>query len=45
MGAGEASPAAADGPWMSDTELFAVFNRSPAYYIYTWGQAVAAGAR
>jgi hypothetical protein len=30
---------------MSDAELFAVFNRSPAYYVYTWAQAVAAGAR
>ena len=44
MGAGEASPAAAK-PWMSDAELFAVITRSPAFYIYTWGQAVAAGAR
>jgi hypothetical protein len=44
MGAGEASPPAAS-PWMSDAELFAVFNRSPAYYVYTWAQAVAAGAR
>ncbi len=43
MGAGEASPAAAS-PWMSDTELFAVLTRSPAFYVYTWGQAVAAGA-
>jgi hypothetical protein len=43
MGAGEASPASAK-PWMSDTELFAVITHSPAYYIYTWGQAVAAGA-
>ncbi len=30
---------------MSDAELFAVITHSPAYYIYTWGQAVAAGAR
>lgn len=44
MGAAEASPAAAK-PWMSDTELFAVITKSPAFYIYTWGQAVAAGAR
>jgi hypothetical protein len=44
MGAGEASPAAAK-PWMSDAEIFAVFNRSPSLYVYTWGQAVAAGAR
>ncbi len=44
MGAGEASPAAAS-PWLSDAELFAVITHSPAYYIYTWGQAVAAGAR
>jgi hypothetical protein len=44
MGAGEAAPAGAK-PWMSDTELFAVITRSPAFYIYTWGQAVAAGAR
>ena len=43
MGAGEASPAGAK-PWMSDTELFAVVNHTPAYYLYTWGQAVAAGA-
>ncbi len=43
MGAGEAAPAAAK-PWMSDTELFAVVTRSPAFYIYTWGQAVASGA-
>jgi len=43
MGAGEASPAGAK-PWMSDTELFAVITHSPAFYIYTWGQAVAAGA-
>ena len=43
MGAAEAAPAAA-APWMSDTELFAVVSRSPAYYIYTWSQAVAAGA-
>ncbi len=43
MGAGEASPAAA-APWMSDAELFAVVTHTPAYYIYTWGQAVAAGA-
>ena len=44
MGAGEASPPAA-APWMSDAELFAVITQNPAYYIYTWGQAVAAGAR
>jgi len=44
MGAGEASPPAAS-PWLSDAELFAVITHSPAYYIYTWGQAVAAGAR
>ena len=44
MGAAEAAPAAA-APWLSDTELFAVVSRSPAYYIYTWAQAVAAGAR
>ena len=44
MGAAEADPAAA-APWMSDTELLVLVNRSPAYYIYTWGQAVAAGAR
>jgi hypothetical protein len=44
MGAGEASPPAA-APWMSDTELFAVITSNPAYYVYTWGQAVAAGAR
>jgi len=43
MGAGEAAPPAA-APWMSDTELFAVINRSPAYYVYTWAQAVAAGS-
>ena len=43
MGAGEAAPAAA-APWMSDTELFAVISRSPAYYVYTWAQAVSAGA-
>ena len=43
MGAGEASPAAAK-PWMSDAEIFAVITKNPAYYIYTWGQAVAAGA-
>jgi hypothetical protein len=43
MGAAEAAPAAA-APWMSDTELFAVVTRSPAFYIYTWAQAVAAGA-
>jgi len=44
MGAGEASPASA-APWMSDAEIFALISRSPAYYVYTWGQAVAAGAR
>jgi outer membrane biosynthesis protein TonB len=44
MGAGEASPPSA-APWMSDAELFAVITHNPAYYIYTWGQAVAAGAR
>jgi hypothetical protein len=44
MGAAEASPPAAK-PWMSDTELFAIITKSPAFYIYTWGQAVAAGAR
>ena len=44
MGAGEAAPAAA-APWMSDTELFAVITKSPAYYVYTWAQAVSAGAR
>jgi hypothetical protein len=44
MGAGEASPPAAS-PWMSDAELFAVISHTPAYYIFTWGQAVAAGAR
>ena len=43
MGAAEAAPAAA-APWLSDTELFAVVSRSPAYYIYTWAQAVASGA-
>jgi hypothetical protein len=41
MGAGEAAPG---GPWLSDTELLAVITGNPAYYIYTWGQAVAAGA-
>jgi hypothetical protein len=44
MGAGEASPPAAS-PWMSDAELFAIITHNPAYYVYTWGQAVAAGAR
>ncbi|HUY21115.1 MAG TPA: hypothetical protein VMV22_02120 [Acidimicrobiales bacterium] len=44
MGAGEAAPPAAS-PWMSDTELFAVITGNPAYYVYTWAQAVTAGAR
>jgi hypothetical protein len=43
MGAAEAAPAG-DQPWVSDTELFAVIAGSPAYYVYTWAQAVAAGA-
>jgi hypothetical protein len=43
MGAAEAAPPAA-APWLSDTELFAVITKSPAYYVYTWAQAVAAGA-
>ena len=43
MGAAEAEPPAAK-PWMSDTELFAVISGHPAYYVYTWAQAVASGA-
>ena len=43
MGAAEAAPAAAK-PWMSDTELFVVITGHPAYYVYTWAQAVEAGA-
>jgi hypothetical protein len=43
MGAAEAAPPAA-APWLSDTELFAVISGHPAYYVYTWAQAVAAGA-
>lgn len=43
MGAGEAEPPAAS-PWMSDTELFAEISGHPAYYVYTWAQAVQSGA-
>ena len=43
MGASEAV-VAADSPWVSDAELFVVLSTSPEYYLYTWAQAVAAGA-
>jgi len=43
MGASEAV-VPADSPWVSDAELFVVLSSSPAYYLYTWAQAVAAGA-
>jgi hypothetical protein len=43
MGAAEAGPPAS-APWLSDTELFAVISGHPAYYVYTWAQAVESGA-